>query len=556
MFLSNSSIRIRFLIPLVGLILLLMVSVSTLFIHHEANSLETLLLRKQTLLENKMREQARTTTANLNLLIERALAQYDFTYIRTVVDQSSKEIPDLAHLSIANHNGEILFSSDQAMLEKKLVFTDKQMFHKEVWQGRSVLELHRPIHSAGDVWGTMVLALTFDALDHEITLSRMDMDRNLQEIRYFAWLMGTVFTVIGVIIVVVTVRHITVPLLTLTEAVDHVTANIATLEIPTFPGNGEVARLSRVFRSMLDRIRSYLDELKEMNLSLENKVRERTQDLAQKALELENANRNIIDSIKYAKNIQNAILPKHELLNQCIEDFFVIWQPKDIVGGDFYWFRQGRDHEEGYLIALADCTGHGVPGALMAMTTYSLMREIITIQNFSDPASILMQLNRSLRTALGQEYQDAASDDGLDMGLCHVNPKQGQIVFAGARQPFYYVNNDKIYRIKGDRHSIGYKNSNPDFIFKNNFIDIGTGIQCYLTSDGFYDQCGGDQGYSFNTDRFEALIKEHHRQPNQKQGILFMHALQTYQGNSTQMDDISMIGFRVEQKSQKQNPGG
>ena len=541
----KGGIRLQFLIPLVGLIILLMVSASTIFIRHEAASLERQLTRKQTLLESKMQEKARSMTANLILVIERALAQYDFTYIRTVVDQGAKEISDLAHLSITDQHGIVLFSSDQGMMGEKLVFQDDKMIRKTLWQERSVLEINRPIKSAGDVWGTMVLVLTFDALEREIDQSRVDMDRNIQEIWRFAWLMGTFFTIFGVLIMVWTVRHVTTPLLVLTKAVGRVTGNIAGTEIPAFPGSGEIALLSRVFRQMLERIRSYVDELKEMNLSLENKVKERTQDLVQKAGELEIANRNIIDSIQYAKNIQNAILPKDEQIRQAIADHFVIWHPKDIVGGDFYWFRSGRNPDEGYIIAVADCTGHGVPGALMAMTAYSMLREIVNSDNLDNPALILQKLNGTLRTALGQDHKDAASDDGLDMGLCYVNPQQGRIVFAGAKQPFYYVIADKIHTIKGDRHSLGYKKSKPDFEFHNHTVEIDLEVQCYMTSDGFYDQCGGDKEYSFNTNRFCALIQEHHHKPNQEQGTIFIDALHAYQGKVAQMDDITMIGFRI-----------
>lgn len=541
----KGGIRLQFLIPLVGLIVLLVVSASTIFIRHEAASLETQLTRKQKLLENKMREKARSMTSNLILVVERALAQYDFTYIRTVVDQGSKDISGLAHLSITDQLGVVLFSSDQGMMEKELVFQEDKIIQKTLWHGQQVLELNRPIKSAGDVWGTMVLALTFDELNREIDQSRIDMDRNIGEIWRFAWLMGTSFTILGVLIVVWTVRHVTSPLLLLTEIVGRVTGNIAGTEIPSFPGRGEIALLSRVFRQMLDRIRSYLDELKEMNLSLENKVRERTRDLAQKAGELEIANRNIIDSIQYAKNIQNAILPKEEQLRQAIPDHFVIWYPKDIVGGDFYWFRPGRDQEKGYLIALADCTGHGVPGALVAMITYSMLREIVTDENLVDPAFILKALNRTLRIALGQDRRDANSDDGLDIGLCYVSPEQDRIIFAGARQPFYYVMDGHLHMIKGDRQSIGYKKSKPGFEFRNHVVKIHGEAQCYLTSDGFYDQCGGKKEYSFNTSRFEALIENHYQKPNREQGDLFMDALSAYRGDVAQMDDITMIGFRV-----------
>ncbi|MCG8570762.1 MAG: ATP-binding protein, partial [Spirochaetes bacterium] len=283
-------------------------------------------------------------------------------------------------------------------------------------------------------------------------------------------------------------------------------------------------------------IKEITSQIKELNLELENKVAERTRELSEK-------NKQITDSIKYASTIQNSILPHIENLQHYLSDHFIIWQPKDIVGGDYYWFHRVDDNRA--LLALIDCTGHGVPGALMCMTSYSILNNVIQHYNHENPAQILQVLNRILKNSLRQNSSNKLIDDGLDMGMCLVDKAEKKIIYAGAKTLLYHCFNHEIEVVKGDKQSIGYQKSNEDYQYTNHEIKIQDGSKFYLASDGIYEQIGGERELPFGKKKWQNLLQQiySHNMQIQEQNILT--EWNSYRENHPQLDDITVFGFKV-----------
>lgn len=217
--------------------------------------------------------------------------------------------------------------------------------------------------------------------------------------------------------------------------------------------------ISTKFNSLFIKFQNAALKLKEINISLEQKVADRTHEIQQKngqlneALSnLEDSNRKVIDSIQYAQRIQGSLLPDKSEWEKLPLDYFIIWQPRDIVGGDVYHV---GDVPSGFIISLFDCTGHGVPGALITMMAISAIQRITIDEGCLNPAEMLSRLSSSIKTALHQDTEHASSDDGLDASICYVNTEEQTLTFAGARLPLTYIQNSQLITIKGDRQSNG-----------------------------------------------------------------------------------------------------
>lgn len=277
-------------------------------------------------------------------------------------------------------------------------------------------------------------------------------------------------------------------------------------------------------------------ELEELNKTLEQKVDERTRQLHEK-------NNQIMDSINYAQVIQSSILPKDEKIRKHLSHHFIIWRPRDIVGGDFWWF---ESFEDKYLIAVADCTGHGVPGALMTMTASSVLARVVEGGFIDNPARILKELNVLMRASLNQDLNSTLSDDGMDIGICCIIPRLKKLIYAGARIPLYWRSADgQIHIIKGARQSIGYKRSKEDFQYPEHEIPTEDGAVFYLTTDGFIHQNGGDKDLSFGRNRFKRLLSQNSHLSLNEQKERLESELKLYQAAETQRDDITLLGFKI-----------
>ena len=264
--------------------------------------------------------------------------------------------------------------------------------------------------------------------------------------------------------------------------------------------------------------------------------------------EIETINKHVRESIEYASLIQSALIPDHTRFRNYFQDYFTIWHPKDIVGGDIYLFEELRDENE-CLLMIIDCTGHGVPGAFVTMLVKAIERQIVGKINYSDedvsPAKILSIFNNSMKHLLKQESTDSVSNAGFDGGILYLNKKKKIIKYAGAHTPLFIVENGTIKTIKGDRYSVGYKKSASDYEFKEYTIDLHNAMQLYLSTDGFFDQTGGKQGFPFGKRRFVEMIQKYHKQPMKNQQQKFLDILSLYQGNEEKNDDITVVGLKI-----------
>ena len=265
---------------------------------------------------------------------------------------------------------------------------------------------------------------------------------------------------------------------------------------------------------------------------------------------LQEVNKHTKDSIEYASLIQSALIPSEQLFQRYFTDYFTLWNPKDIVGGDIYLFDELRDDDE-CLLMVIDCTGHGVPGAFVTMLVKAIERQIIAIINAHSfieisPAWILSYFNKTMKKLLGQESKDSISNAGFDGGVLYYNKQEKIVKFAGAETPLFYFNKDKeLVTIKGCRQSVGYKSSNIDYEFVQHTIEVEEGMEFYITTDGYIDQNGGDKGFPFGKKRFTKLLNEHHEKKFSTQKDILVDEITKYQNESERNDDITIIAMKI-----------
>lgn len=297
--------------------------------------------------------------------------------------------------------------------------------------------------------------------------------------------------------------------------------------------NDEIGRLSAAFDRMAQTVRNHTNEL-------EMRVSERTMELEQANSQMSIAHRKIDDSIDYASSIQRAILPDRQLISSLGDRHAVLWRPRDVVGGDFYVY---RSEKKGFLFGVVDCAGHGVPGALMTMLAYAAIDQAISDSGISDPAAILERTDRIVRTMLRSDsgQQDLATN--LDAGLAFVDLETREVIFSGAKIALYYSDGETVNEQRGARRAIGDKRPGE---FHNIRLPLKPNVTFYMTTDGFLDQAGGEQGFGFGTSRFTDMLCRHARLPVSKQGAAFEATLASYQGDYAQRDDITMFCFHFE----------
>jgi len=260
--------------------------------------------------------------------------------------------------------------------------------------------------------------------------------------------------------------------------------------------------------------------------------------------EIERQNRNIMASLSYAGRIQSALLPSTKKIQRHLPESFIFLKPREKVSGDFYWFEE----IEGRLILVAaDCTGHGVPGAIMSMVGMEQLNSIVKVKKMHNPAEILHCLNERIRYMLKQTKNKTR--DGMDIALCVIEPNRQTIRFAGAKNPLLYVKSEdevqQLIQIKGDRKSVGgWKNTASPFTTHTLRFETESPT-FYLFSDGFQDQFGGEENRKFMRKRFQQLLFEIHHYPFAKQKEVLHETLKNWQGDNRQTDDILVIGFKL-----------
>ncbi|MEE4196239.1 MAG: SpoIIE family protein phosphatase [Bacteroidales bacterium] len=295
-------------------------------------------------------------------------------------------------------------------------------------------------------------------------------------------------------------------------------------------------------------VKIYTRRLELEKIRLEQIVKERTEEVVKQKEEIEKQrdeiaekNRSITDSIEYASRIQNAVLPSGEYALDILPEHFILFRPRDIVSGDFYWMTK----KDNLLVLIAaDCTGHGVPGAFMSMLGVSFLNEIVNRHEITTASAILNQLRADVKKTLGQEGKEGEAKDGMDLALCIVDPDKMKLQYAGAYNPLYLFRNEELIEVKADRMPIGIYIKEKES-FTNHEMDLQKGDVFYIFSDGFQDQFGGEDGSKFKTKNFKQLLLEIHHKPMTEQRKILDTKIDQWRGHWEQVDDIIIMGVRI-----------
>jgi len=276
------------------------------------------------------------------------------------------------------------------------------------------------------------------------------------------------------------------------------------------------------------------------NENLERDVKERTLEISQKNAEIKSYHKNLVESINYSKLIQQSLLQESESILQSYFDSFVLFKPKDIISGDFYWC-----HENGrrFTLAVADCTGHGVPGALTGMVCFSSLNSIVNEMKIEEPSMIVKELNRKIFNTLNLNSVEQGEKHGVDIAVLTIDLETKRVDFCGANRPFYLVRKGKLYERKGNRINIG-----DDFVLKTKLaqetIMVQEGDVVYLFSDGFVDQFGGELNKKFLSAQFRDVLIEISELDMESQQKILEDKFHEWKGDSMQIDDVLIVGVK------------
>jgi two-component system, sensor histidine kinase LadS len=268
---------------------------------------------------------------------------------------------------------------------------------------------------------------------------------------------------------------------------------------------------------------------------LESKVEERTQELSRR-------NKDITDSITYAKRLQEAILPQQHVVDTLLKEHFILYIPKAIVSGDFYWIHQKGNQ---VIFAAADCTGHGVPGGFMSILGHNILNLVVKEMDLSNPGEILTEINKKVNETLSPSNDFMEGEYGMDIALVNFDRSKMEIQYAGAYNPLYIIRNGELLEKRADRVSIGKTSNNIVKDFTNHTIKVQKGDMIYIFSDGFADQFGGPGRRKFMLESFNKLLLEIHTLDVNEQKEKLRSVFYEWKGSNDQIDDILVMGVRI-----------
>jgi serine phosphatase RsbU (regulator of sigma subunit) len=460
--------------------------------------------------------------------------------IKSMLDESSKKHSTIlsAELFMNEDNPfsltktDVLDEAEKEFIKERFVAKDSVTVEKKV-DGRylSIQYLFNKLNNSGLYKGSVI----------RIATDRTDEIR-AEYIRLIGFLL--IFIVVLMIIVFLIYRKtrvITNPIKKLVEHVNRV-SNGNLSERAEVSGSTEIITLSTRFNKMIA-------ELEELYNDLEQKVRDRTAEVMAQKTEIEaqrdllaEQQKHIIDSIQYSKRLQNAILPTLDFVSELFPESFVLYMPKDIISGDFYWFhRHGNKH---YFSAI-DCTGHGVPGALVSMVGQNWLNYAVKDLELEKPSDILDALNDGVMSTFKERDDETSVKDGMDLALCCVDYDNMKLEFAGAYNPMLVIRDGEITQIKGDKFPIGAFFRGVKGKFQNHELDVKKGDLVYVFSDGYADQFGGEANFKFLTKRFRQLLLDIHEKPLNEQRDILEQTIRDWMEGVEQIDDITVVGIKV-----------
>lgn len=284
-------------------------------------------------------------------------------------------------------------------------------------------------------------------------------------------------------------------------------------------------------------------EVQEKNRELEHNREHLEQTVRERTAQLTDALGHISDSIEYASRIQRAILPPERLMAEEFGEHFVIWEPRDVVGGDIFWCRRWKN---GVLVILADCTGHGVPGAFMTLIANDALGIALAELSEIDPGAIIQRMHWWIRKKLSREEEGhGASNDGLELGVTYLDANApGRLAFSGARQSLFRVGNGEVMEIKGRKFGIGYADVAEDLNTETHLVEATPSMTFYMVSDGIIDQVGGTKRRGFGKRRLKDTLLSIQDRPMAEQGGAILESFAAYQGEEKRRDDVTLVGFK------------
>lgn len=377
-----------------------------------------------------------------------------------------------------------------------------------------------------------------------VSISKADAYLPLYVIQKQLLIASSIVLAIAIILALYFANVLVKPIIQLSHLAEKIGQGDHSVEIP-INSKDEVgilaAQLSNASQTLIKRI----DEQKKFNDRLELQKNE----MSEQKHQLEHANKQIKDSIIYAQKIQRSILPDQNVISRLVKDSFVFYEPKDVVSGDFYWFERVRQGRNEYLIiACADCTGHGVPGAIMSIMGSNQLTNIVYYQNYIDPVKILTRLDKVIKFELKRD--ETENKDGMEMGICVINLDDLKMEFAGVGIPLYMVKKGtkELLMYKSPKLMIGgiegdEKEVSGQLIREE--IQLHEGDKIYLSSDGFQDQFGGDKDKKFMSKNFKSLIEEICELPMKDQAAKIEHTFHDWKQDIPQTDDVVVIGIEI-----------
>lgn len=479
----------------------------------------------------------------------------------------------------------IFAKCDTLWMMNNEVMTDLGSF--ESYDDPSIVFLTRPrvLDEDGDI--TMATRAISDLLDQLIqrqydaaSEKRTEMLDSFRQLQIVVVVLLIVLPIGGLLIALLTARTITKPVRNLKNILLQMARGVLpSAKIPN--RNDEVGEMSVALNSLVDGMKlttefarevgsgnfdSYYkplseedslgyalikmrSDLRENERVLEAKVIERTEEVVRQKEEIEIQNRkleilykHITDSIRYAKRLQDAILPAQSTVDRLLPESFILFKPKDIVSGDFYWLFETKERT---FIAVIDCTGHGVPGAFMSIVGHNMLNQIVKEKPNLNAAEFLNELNYLAGKTINQHSEDSAVRDGMDMTLVIIDRATNMMDMAGANNPLYIFRNDQLQELKADKLPIGYVEDKAERKFTNHRIQLEQGDTLYLFSDGYADQFGGPKGKKFMVGQFRSFLAQIHKAPMKEQFRTLDLTIEQWRGNLEQVDDILVVGFRV-----------
>lgn len=298
-------------------------------------------------------------------------------------------------------------------------------------------------------------------------------------------------------------------------------------------------------KKQLEMSQQAIKELEETNAHLVTatwRERELKQELQTTKALVEEQNKKILDSINYARRIQQAIIPRNELLDELLGEHFVFYKPKDVVSGDFPWVYELKNH---VYVAAVDCTGHGVPGAMMSLIGFLLLNDVVHHEEkVKEPNEVLRELHEGVVRTLKQDDPNNKAADGMDIALVRINKETGEIAYSGAHRPLYHLHNGELTEYKGSKFPIGGNQYGGKNSYENHSFKVNKGDSIYFFSDGLPDQFGGPEKLKYGPKRIRRQITENTDKSMQELNEFFNESFYDWMGDMKQIDDVLLLGIK------------